>query len=368
MSDVKVTIEQVKQLLPIPGADQLEVAMVSGYPVVVRKDTVVEGGEVIYFPPEIQLPRYVAEQLGVANYLRKSGTVVKAIRLRGQISHGMAMPITDFPSIAERFEDVQYSVEGEDVSEYFGARRFVVPPNFKVNVGQMTNEHPSLHRYTSIDRYEKMVSAFQAGEQVSVTEKIHGANVRIAMIDGELMVGSHKTQRKLPENINEIATLNETEWTPFDDNMYWMPLNFAGVRQLLTDFKNTYQQVIIFGEVFGKGVQGAFDYGREGLDFRAFDLMLNGQYSNPPAYRNLMLQYEIPIAPIEYIGGFEPDIISRYVSAPSSLTSKHIREGIVIKPLNERYDPRHGRVVAKWINPDYLVKKSEEKVEDNQEV
>jgi RNA ligase (TIGR02306 family) len=339
--------------------------MVGGYPVVVRKDSVVEGGEVVYFPPEIQLPRYVADQLQVANYLRKSGTVVKAIRLRGQMSHGMAMPITDFPTLAAL--DNSKLTEGTDLSEFFGARRFVVPPNFRVNTGQETSEHPALHRYTDIDRYEKMVHTFQAGEQVYVTEKVHGANVRIAMIDGALMVGSRKTQRKLPETFGDLALLNEMEWTPFDDNMYWTPLNFAGVRNLLLALKDSYKQVILFGEVFGRGVQGSFDYGRDGLDFVAFDLMLNGQYVTPTAFFSLSHQYEFPTAPLEYCGEFRPEVIGHYVTAQSRLTKKHIREGIVIKPMNERHDSRHGRVVAKWINPEYLVKKSADKVEDNQE-
>lgn len=103
MSEVQVTIETIKGLAPIEGADSLEVATVGGFPVVVRKESVVDGGEVIYFPPDIQLPLYVAEQLGVAQYLRK-GTVVKAVRLRGQLSHGMAFPITDFPQLMRAYE------------------------------------------------------------------------------------------------------------------------------------------------------------------------------------------------------------------------------------------------------------------------
>lgn len=365
MTQIQVTLEKVKSLNPIEGADNLEVAEVGGYPVVVRKGSVVENGEVVYFPPEIQVPRYVADSLGVANYLRKSGTVFKAIRLRGQMSYGMAVPVTDFPTLA--LLDEGKLTEGQDLSEFFGARRFVVPPNFKVGIGHEVSEHPALYRYTDIDRYEKMAHVFQAGEQVYITEKIHGACARIAMIDGELMVGSRKTQRKMPETFGDMATINEQEWTTYDDNMYWIPLNFAGVRKLLFDFKDSYKQIIIFGEVFGKGVQGSFDYGRPGLDFRAFDLMFNGVYQNPASFAHLTSIYSIPVVPTEYVGEFDETYIKTLVTAPSNLTDKHIREGVVIKPLNERRDPRHGRVVAKWINPDYLVKKSADKVEDNQE-
>jgi RNA ligase (TIGR02306 family) len=254
------------------------------------------------------------------------------------------------------------SVSGLDVSAYFGARRYVVPPNFSVGQGRQTNEHPSLHRYTDIDRYEKMSHVFQAGEQVYVTEKIHGANSRVAMIDGELMVGSRKTQRNAPDYTEAF------EGNPYKDNMYWFPLSIPGTRILLEDLGKSYKQVILFGEIYGQGIQGSFNYGRKGLAYAAFDLMLNGEYVSPAALSALLKQYDIPGAPVNYIGEFVPELIQYHVDAPSSLTTTHIREGVVIRPLNERRDARHGRVVAKWLNPAYLVKKSEDKIEDNQEV
>lgn len=363
MSEVKVTLETVKRLSPIEGADQLEVADIAGYPVVVRKGSVVEGGEVVYFPPEIQIPRFVSNTLGVDNYLRKDGTVVKAIRLRGQVSHGMALAITDFPILAESNK----LYPGQDLSEFFGARRYVQPPKFQVGQGQERNEDPYLYRYTDIDRYEKMVQAFQFGEQVYAHEKVHGANVRIAMINGELMVGSRKTQRKMPDDLS-VFTDAEGNGDPFKDNMYWFPLSIPGVMTFLEEFGNTYKQVILFGEVFGKGVQGSFDYGRDSLDFRAFDIMLDGQYLNPPAFESFTRNHGIPTVPLDYSGAFDPELIAVHVAAKSQLTKKHIREGIVIKPLNERNDHRHGRVIAKWLNPNYLIARSAEKVEDNAEV
>ena len=340
-------------------------ATISGFPVVVRRNSVVTGDYVVYFPPDIQLPGFVAQQLGVGNYLRK-GSIVKAIRLRGQYSYGMAFPLTDaglenLKSNVEKMAANGEPVEGSDISFYFGARRYVVPPNFTVGQGQQASEHPSLHRYTDIDRYEKMSHVFQAGEQVYVTEKIHGANSRVAMIDGELMVGSRKTQRKAPDNDQVF------EGDPYKDNMYWFPLSIPGVKLLLEDLGKSYIQVILFGEIFGKGIQGSFDYGQSNLAYAAFDLMLNGVYQNPATLHGLLERYQIPYAPIDYTGEFDEGYIRTYVAAPSRLTERHIREGVVIRPLNERRDARHGRVVAKWLNPAYLVKKSEDKIEDNQE-
>lgn len=363
MSEVQATIERVTWLQHLADSDNLDIATISGFPVVVRRNTVINNDYVVYFPPDLQLPGFVAQQLGVSNYLRK-GIVVKAIRLRGQYSYGMALPL-DTPGFEELNAHIRSRsselAEGLDVSEYFGAKRYVVPPNFQVKQGNQTNEHPSLTRYTDIERLEKFDHLFQAGEQVYVTEKVHGANSRVAMIDGELMVGSRKTQRKAPES--EEAFVGD----PYKDNMYWYPLSIPGVKEMLESLGKSYRQVILYGEVFGKGIQGSFDYGRPNLDYVAFDIMLNGEYVSPAMFLNLTLQYNVPSAPIDYVGEFNQLEIAPHIEAPSLLTKKHIREGVVVRPLNERRDSRHGRVIAKWLNPAYLVKKSEEKIEDNQE-
>jgi len=69
------------------------------------------------------------------------------------------------------------------------------------------------------------------------------------------------------------------------------------------------------------------------------------------------------LVPILYTGKYNKDIINYYTDGWSWLATKNgdrnqIREGIVIKPVKERFDPVLGRVVVKSINSDYSTRKN----------
>jgi hypothetical protein len=46
-------------------------------------------------------------------------------------------------------------------------------------------------------------------------------------------------------------------------------------------------------------------------------------------------------------------------------SADHIREGVVVRPLEERTDPKIGRVILKYLNDDYLLKKEEGRITDS---
>jgi hypothetical protein len=43
----------------------------------------------------------------------------------------------------------------------------------------------------------------------------------------------------------------------------------------------------------------------------------------------------------------------------------HIREGVVVRSLQERTNPKIGRVILKYLNDDYLFKKEEGRITDS---
>lgn len=315
----------------------------------------------IYFPPDLELPPFVSHSLGVIEYLKKF-KYVKAVRLRGQVSMGIALPLNTpgFEKLISYFEQEYWSAdqhgEGTDVDWYFGTKRFVPVLNesIKRSMGREIQSHPLLFKYTDIERLEKHRYSFNADEEVVITEKIHGTNVRIACIAGQVMVGSHNTQRELPGTPDEAMK-----------NFYWFPISIPGVERLIKELGKDHQQVILFGETYGKGVQGGFSYGKEGLAFAAFDLMLDGNYVDYPRFISLMTDYDVPSVPIDYTGPYTEDVVELFRDAPSWFTRDQIREGVVIKPRFERTQGRLGRLILKAINPEYSVRKSAGKVEDN---
>jgi len=65
---------------------------------------------------------------------------------------------------------------------------------------------------------------------------------------------------------------------------------------------------------------------------------------------------KIDLVPILYRGPFSLAKIKELASGNSTF-SDHVREGVVVKPVIERFDPKTGRVILKYINDDYLFSK-----------
>ena len=174
---------------------------------------------------------------------------------------------------------------------------------------------------------------------------VHNSNSRVGIIEGEFMAGSHGLRRMRPEN--------------FASSLYWYPLSLPPVREMLEDLATRYRQVILFGEIYGSKIQ-SLDYGHKGtMGYRAFDLLVDGKYLSCPAFMLLCAEHGVDtVPPITYIH-FNLDAIKGYSQGNTLLMqdNAHIREGVVVKPMLERSDPKIGRCVLKYVSDQYLFAK-----------
>lgn len=352
MSEINATIERVERLEPIEGADRLQSALIGGFPVIINKDYQ-EGEKVVYFPMGLEMPPYVAKTFDVEKFLRK-GRVVKAVRLKGALSYGLALSV-------ERPTDPNIGVlnnypVGEKVDWFFGTRKYEPPVSVQASrFGLIDKGDPRLLKFTDIDRLNKFGNVLE-GLEVVITEKIHGTNVRIATIDGELLVGSRQMQRKEPP-ANEIST-----------NWFWYPTQNDALRYMLYELSRnpdeSLNQVILFGETYGSSVWSKFHYDVNGLNFRAFDIMVNGRYLDYPEFNKITRNYGIPTVPVDYYGIWNPELAAHLAQHHSNLTRSHIREGIVVRTTTEMMGRKVGRYIFKILNPDFDTRVSEGKIED----
>jgi len=70
---------------------------------------------------------------------------------------------------------------------------------------------------------------------------------------------------------------------------------------------------------------------------------------------NVVTQDWIPAhTPVLYIGPYNAETVRKFISGRSAIPgADHIREGIVIKPLTEQWNPTIGRLVLKAVSPEY---------------
>jgi len=131
MSEVTVTIEQIKSVESHPNADRLEIARVAGTQTIILKGQFQAGDSVIYFPPDILLPGDVSDQLGVTQYLKTAlwegfrfPCRVAATRLQGVPSYGFIQPV---PNDLFKWLKCDGCSFGTDVTGYYRAVKYEPP-------------------------------------------------------------------------------------------------------------------------------------------------------------------------------------------------------------------------------------------------
>jgi RNA ligase (TIGR02306 family) len=336
MSTLIVEVCEIEKVLPHENADALELAHIKGWQVVIPKERYAAGDLVTYIPIDSVIPEEHSERWGITKYL--SNGRVRCARLRGEPSFGV---------IVDR-EDKAWAL-GLDVAEHYGITKYLPP--VKIGAGDAAPAHGLFTEYTDVENLRNFPGVLADGEEVAVTEKIHGTNCRLGLINGEMMAGSMSVRRVRPERLA--------------DSIYWQPLAQPGVEALLTELGTGRRQVILYGEVFGSKVQ-SLNYGQIGsLGFRAFDLLIEGKYVDADEFEKLCKQFDVPTVPALYRGPYSLAKIVELSQGNTILGADHIREGVVVRPAVERIDPKIGRVCLKYIGDQYLFAKG---VTDSQDV
>ncbi len=333
MSTLKVIATPILSLSPHPNADRLELAQVLGWQCVVPRDRYVPGEVVIYIPVDGVLPEALSDKLGVTKYLSRGR--VRAAQLRGVVSYGLVMPNE------EGFE------AGQDVTAHFGIEKF--EPPITLSGGEVEAPHPLLTHYTDIENIKNYNDLMEPGEEVVATEKVHGTNCVHALIieeDGRevFMASSHRHRRREdPES---------TYWRTFDDR----------TKALLREAVVGHRAALLFKEVYGGKIQN-LNYGLENqVADVAFDLQIEGRYMDYDDFVALCGRHGVPVAPVLYRGPFDRGALDAIVNGPGVSTQvgqrHHIMEGVVIKPVRERWNPVTGRTILKWISDAYALDKN----------
>lgn len=275
------------------------------------------------------LPLELSEKLGVTRYLSKQR--IRCAKLRGEPSFGLAITPDD-----------EHWQLGDNVAEYYHVSRY--EPPVRPGPGDAEKNHPLFMEYTEIENMRNFPDIFADGETVFLSEKLHGTQCRTGIVEGELMAGSKAVRRKRPADDRFAASI------------YWFPFTLEPVRTMIEHLGQSHQQVILFGEVYGSKIQ-SFHYGHKGtLGFRAFDLLIDGRYLDWPTFVTMCETYGVETVPVVATIPFNLTEIKRYSEGKTLLMQQdaHIREGLVVRPLTERTNPKLGRVLLKYVSDSYL--------------
>ena len=156
------TIAEIESVGPIEGADRIEVVSLvdRAWKCVVGKDEFKPGDAVVFFEIDSFIP-------GVEPYLflegrcnktmdGENGYRLKTIKLRGQISQGMVMPLSAFPSIEKPLLD-------DDVTELLGIKLYEPPVN---SSGIRKGNFPVFLHKSDQNRIENLMKYFHTMKDV----------------------------------------------------------------------------------------------------------------------------------------------------------------------------------------------------------
>ncbi len=319
------TIRQISDLSPIEGADKIELATVGGWKVVVAKDVGHKVGDlVVYCEIDSFLPiRDEFEFLRKSSYKKMSdgteGFRLKTIRLRGQISQGLILPISVLNPPDSNIYVTPF--EGLDVTEMLEIVKYE-PPIPAELAGKVKGLFPSFLRKTDEERIQNLTSEYEEFKKHKfyVTEKLDGSSATFYYKDGVFGVCSRNLE------------LLETE-----GNTFWKVARELDLENKMRDFG---VNISVQGELIGEGIQGN-PYKIKGQTvrfFNLFDIDLQEYHSFNMMKSTLMIM-GLEMVPVvdEYFT--LPDTVEEllnYADNKSLLNPDFDREGVVIRTLDRR--------------------------------
>lgn len=333
------SIQRIKALAPIEGADAIEKATVLGWQLVVKKGEFKVGDLVVYCEIDSLMP-----DVPEFEFLKPRGMRIKTVRLRGQISQGICFPLSILPNHAPIIED-------SDVTEFLGIVKYEPPIPACLN-GVMKGKFPSFIPKTDETRVQVLQNVLDRykGELCYITEKLDGSSATYFVNNGAFGVCSRN-----------LELIEDAE------NSFW---KVAKDMDIENKIRSTGKNLALQGELIGEGIQGnkLKLKGQMVRFFNAFDID-KYEFLNFKAFQTLLSELELPLVPIiddNYKLENDIDTIIKKSIIKSKICIDVWAEGIVIRPHLEKIDSslsnenlNHGRISFKAINPEFLLKYGE---------
>jgi RNA ligase (TIGR02306 family) len=310
------TVRIIDEIKSIPDADAIEVATVGGWNVVVKKGEYKTGDVVVYLEIDSWVPNEIAPFLSKGQEPREyngvKGERLKTIKLRGQLSQGLILPVSTVVGVGIS------GVVGEDVTEFLNVQKWE-PPIPAQLAGKIRGMFPDFIPRTDQERIQNLTNEFQQWKNNpeltwEVSEKLDGSSMTV-YVNGE---DSGVCSRNL--NLYEE-----------DSNTLW---SVAIRESLIEKIRSTNKNYAFQGELIGEGIQGN-PYKIKGQDFYLFDVydIDNRSYLLPQQRQELAKELSVKHVPVFENSTLENDVPSLLTKAESKsmLCSSAEREGLVYK-------------------------------------
>jgi RNA ligase (TIGR02306 family) len=365
-------VARINQIKAIEGADNIEQAVIGGWNCIVKKGAHQVNELVVCATTDAVIPLELSEKIGVTNYLRK-GHRVRTVKLRGVYSECLIISLDLLPQMKKFFtKGIGYFCdEGQDMMEHLGIIKYE-PPVKQIQLASgrkiKWKDNQNFHIYYKFPNLKNVDGMFTEEDFVQITRKIHGTNARYGIvkkskltfwdkvkkffrladewIDYEYIYGSHNCEK----GSDSQGFYSEDVWKIIAEK-YNIKEKLWNQAKKRIGCKDLGSGLVLYGEIYGAGIQKNYTYGLEDIQFDGFDLTVNGEYlPTEVTVHEMVNMLQLPHVEVLYTGTWNQEIQDSFVFNNFIPGTKVPHEGIVIKEISG-----DRKKVAKVINPDYLI-------------
>jgi len=364
------TIQTIKDINEIPKSDFLERATVLGWHCVVKKNEFKVGEKIVYIEVDSVCPEWDEFE-----FLRSRKFRVRTIKLRGQISQGLVLPLT---ILTRTNLNVNKLKIGDEVTEHLNIKKYLTPSEKEEFETQKRNKHwtkqcvltkwlwkykwfrdlvfpikpkgfPTWVIKTDEERVQKLQSLLSdyADYDVVVTEKI----------DYQSFTATANTTKNKWKNKTEFIVCSRNLKNNDKQSLYWRIVEKYKLDSILPKYKN----ITLQGEQGSSKVQGN-KYKLNTIKMWVFNIVLhdenlNRTYLDYDEMTKFCYKHRLDIVPLvkkcklKDLGNSIDELVE-FSKGKSVINPSIQREGVVVSCI------KNGKksFSFKIINPNFLLK------------
>ena len=310
------SIEIISNIRAHSNADMLELANVLGWQTVVKKGIHKEGDKVVFITIDTIVPRCQWFEFLVDSKNPDKQIRIKNIKLRGEYSSGIVIPVTEFD---DKIRTLQV---GDDVTEMLGVTKYIkeLPANLAgENVGDFpTHLASKTDEDNGLNDPDLVKEVLSSSNRITVTQKIDGSSITIIVEDGAIA-------QVCSRNLSKKDTEKSAFWSAA--RKLSIPSGWSGVIQ---------------GELAGNGIQKN-PLKLEGLEVFVFQILVDHNTYMTYEEMQLFCCNELKCSVVPLIDNIDTAILVEHYDNPlqklqsiadsQTYASGLPAEGIVVRPL-----------------------------------
>ncbi len=353
------SIKIIKNLVPIADRDRIELAIIDGWQIIVKKDEYKIGDMTVFCEIDSVLPERQEFE-----FLRRSKFRIKTMKMAGVLSQGICFNLDILPK-------GKYEID-QDVTALLGIKQY-----------ETTIDKGSGSADKSYGTKSKIVKKLM---RYAMFRKIFGGLFVKQKVTMDFPKFISKTDETRIQNIPHVLEDKNTKWivrekldgqsgTFFlkkkylgrydfgvcsrnlqlieDDSNYWQIAKSHNIKEILQKLIGEHRWVAIQGEILGPGIQKN-KYKFNELQIRVFNLVFPTGKARCLDWEERIMQLGLKWCPLIDESYILPETVNELLefATGSSLEGETLREGLVFR----NYTRNHS---FKAVSPEFLIKNDE---------